>query len=58
MGGNEEEGISDEIKKKELELQNRERWEKIKKSKYNKWYERIKGKRISGYLKKKWAEKR
>jgi len=38
--------------------QKEERWGKIKNSKYNKWYKRIKGEGIPGYLKKGWTEDR
>lgn len=35
-----------------------ERWEKIRKSKFNKWYGRIKEKRVPGCLRKEWKKKR
>lgn len=38
--------------------QREERWERIRGARYNKWYGRIKGEGIPGYLKKEWAEKR
>lgn len=34
----------------------RERWEKIKESKFNKWYKEVKGKGIPEYLKKSWGK--
>lgn len=40
-----------------IERQKRERWEKIRQSRYNKWYERIKGEGAPGYSKKGWREK-
>lgn len=32
--------------------QRKERWERIGRSKYNRWYKEVKGKRIPEYLKK------
>lgn len=46
------EWVKKEIVRKEKENQNRERWAKIGKSRYNKWYKWIKGKGVSEYLKK------
>lgn len=40
-----------------IERQKRERWEKIRQSRYNKWYERIKEEGAPGYSKKGWKEK-
>ncbi|XP_071581079.1 uncharacterized protein [Temnothorax nylanderi] len=40
------------------ETQRKERWEKIEKSDYNRWYKVIKGEGIPGYLKKGWGESR
>lgn len=42
----------------ERERQRRERWEKIRESRYNRWYREIKGEGIPGYLKKGWGESR
>lgn len=42
-----------ELERKEQE---KERWEEIGRSKSNKWYGRVKGKGIPGYLKKEWKE--
>lgn len=36
----------------------KERWEKIEEARFNKWYNRVKGKRVPGYLKEGWKEKR
>lgn len=43
---------------KDKEIQRREMWEKIRGSKYNKWYGEVKGEEIPGYLKKGWGESR
>jgi len=43
---------------KDREKQREERWERIRGSKGNKWYRRIKGEGIPGYLRKGWAENR
>lgn len=43
---------------KDIDMDKRERWEKIGETKYNKWNRRIKGKEIPGYLKKGWGEAR
>ncbi|KYN13712.1 hypothetical protein ALC57_14114 [Trachymyrmex cornetzi] len=47
-----------ELEKVDKEKQREERWEKIRSSRFNRWYERVKEERISGYLKKSWAENR
>jgi len=39
-------------------MQKEERWEKIKKAKYNRWYGWINGKGIPIYLRKSWGERR
>lgn len=44
--------------REDKERQRKQRWEKIKNSKYNKWYGRIKEEEIPGYLKKGWGENR
>lgn len=54
----EEETWIEEIENREKDRQRRERWEKIKESKYNRWYKEVKGERIPGYLKKDWGESR
>lgn len=36
----------------------KKRWEKIEKARFNKRYNRVKGKRVPGYLKEDWKEKR
>lgn len=38
--------------------QKRERWKRIGKSRYNRWYKEVKGEGIPGYLKKGWGESR
>ena len=49
-----------EVLKADKELDRKERWERIRESKYNKWYSWIKGKKegVPEYLKKGWGEKR
>jgi len=53
-----EEGVLDfsRLEEYDTKLQREERWKRIKNSKYNKWYKRVKGKGIPGYLKKGWTE--
>jgi len=46
------------IEERDRALQREERWERIRESKYNRWYGRVKGEGIPGYLKKGWAESR
>ena len=46
------------MEEKEKKLQREERWEKIKCSRYNKWYWRVKKEGIPKYLKKGWEENR
>lgn len=46
------------IGSREKDRQRKERWEKIKESKYNRWYKEVKGERIPRYLKKGWGESR
>lgn len=48
----------EKIIESEKELQRRERWERIRESRYNKWYGEVKGEGIPGYLKKGWGENR
>jgi hypothetical protein len=43
---------------KEKEWQRGERWERIRRSRYNNWYKEVKGEGIPGYLKKGWGESR
>lgn len=40
------------LRKREKELQRKERWERIKESRFNVWYKMIKGESVLGYLKK------
>jgi len=46
------------LEERDRALQREERWEKIRESKFNRWYGRVKGEGIPGYLKKGWAESR
>ncbi|XP_025993782.2 uncharacterized protein LOC113004505 [Solenopsis invicta] len=59
-GGWEEEGegVWEEVERKEREMQERERWERIRSSRYNRWYGEVKGKGLPEYLKKGWGESR
>lgn len=50
----EEEDWFREIEKREREEQERERWGRIRVSRYNKWYGMTKGQGIFNYLKKRW----
>jgi len=43
---------------KDKEKQRKERWGKIRESRYSKWYGKVKGKGIPEYLKKDWGESR
>ncbi|XP_068991496.1 trichohyalin-like [Neodiprion pinetum] len=47
-----------EIEEREREEQRKERWEKIRESRYNRWYRLVKGEGIPGYLGKGWGESR
>jgi len=47
-----EENWINKIEERNKERQRKERWEKIKGSKYNKWYKEIKERGIPRYLKK------
>jgi len=47
-----------EMEERDKVRQREERWERIRGSRSNRWYVRIKGEGIPGYLKKGWAEKR
>lgn len=42
--------------REDKEIYRRERWRRIIESNYKKWYKKIKGERIPGYLKKGWGE--
>lgn len=37
------EGLVEELMKRDKEEQRKERWERIRNSKYNKWYKKVKG---------------
>jgi len=52
------EGKMARLVEKKKEMQSIERWERIKSSKFNMWYWRVKGKGVPGYLKKGWGEER
>ncbi|EZA62829.1 hypothetical protein X777_01859 [Ooceraea biroi] len=45
-----------ELMKEGEEIGRRERWQKIKESKYNVWYKYIKGEGIPRYMKKGWGK--
>jgi len=47
-----------ELEKVDNEMHREERWEKIRSSRFNRWYGRVKEEGIPGYLKKDWAENR
>jgi len=53
-----EEDWFNKIMEKDKEAQRTERWGKINKSQYNKWYKEVKGKGIPKYLRKGWGESR
>ena len=46
----------EELVRREKKLQEAERWERIRESKFNRWYGAIKGVGVPGYLKKGWGE--
>ncbi|KMQ82861.1 hypothetical protein RF55_21640 [Lasius niger] len=48
----------EDIWEKKMKMQREERWEKIEKSRSNRWYQVIKGKGIPKYLKNGWGETR
>lgn len=48
----------EEVIERERRWQERGRWEKIGGSRYNKWYGRVKGKEVPGYLKRGWKEEK
>ena len=48
----------EELVERERRTQEEERWRKIGEGKYNKWYGRVKGVGVPGYLKKGWGEDR
>lgn len=45
-----------ELMKRDKEEQRKERWERIRNSKFNKWYKEVKGEGIPKYLKKGWGK--
>jgi len=58
--GKREEGsfVLEELERRDIEEQRRRRWERISSTSYNRWYKRVKGVGIPGYLKKGWTENR
>lgn len=44
-----------EIERRERQLQREERWERIRRSEFNKWYGRIKSEGVPEYLRKGWG---
>ena len=48
----------EELIRKEKSIQEEERWERIRESRYNRWYKIVKGKGVPGYLSKNWEERR
>jgi len=46
------------VERREKVRQKEERWERIRNSRYNRWYASIKGEGIPGYLKQGWGESR
>ncbi|XP_024868799.1 calcium-binding and coiled-coil domain-containing protein 2-like [Temnothorax curvispinosus] len=54
----EQEARLEEMVKWEREVQRAERWERIKESRYSKWYKKVKKEGIPEYLKKGWGESR
>lgn len=49
---------TEELWKREKELQKKERWRRIKESIYNEWYKSVKEEGVPGYLKKRVGESR
>ncbi|KYN21992.1 hypothetical protein ALC57_05622 [Trachymyrmex cornetzi] len=52
------ERLWDELWERDRELQRLERWEKIRVTRYNRWYGWVKGKGVPEYLRKGWGEGR
>lgn len=50
------EGLVEELMKRDKKKQRKERWERIRNSKFNKWYKEVKGEGIPEYLKKGWGK--
>lgn len=48
----------EDLEERDRGWQKRERWKRIGKSRYNRWYKEVKGEEIPGYLKKGWGESR
>lgn len=47
----------EELYEREKRRQREERWKKIRTSRFNSWYGRVKGEGVPGYLKKNWGKK-
>lgn len=45
-----------ELKRRDREREREERWKGIRSSRYSKWYGRVKGEKIPGYLRKGWGK--
>lgn len=50
--------LREEVLIEERKWPEKERWEKIEEARFNKWYNRVKGKRVPRCLKKGWKKKR
>lgn len=48
----------EKVEERDREKQRKERWEKIRNSRYNRWYGLVKGDGVAEYLKKGWGESR
>jgi len=53
-----EEARFQELEEKDKEMQKEEKWERIRKARYNKWYGLVKGEGVPAYLEKGWGESR
>lgn len=47
-----------EMIQRERRWQEKERWKRIEETRFNKWYSKVKGRGVPGYLKKGWKEER
>lgn len=54
----EREAITKEMVREGKRRQREGRWKNITESKYNRWYECIKGKEVLGYFEKGWGERK
>lgn len=48
----------EELVRREKLMQEKERWNRIRESRYNKWYKMVIGEGVPGYLRNDWEEKR